>query len=155
MSGREKAGIGAGVAAAAAAAALGAYFLYGKNGKENRKKVKGWMLQAKGEILERMENLDNVSEEAYDRIINAVVSNYKGARNVTSSELMALAADARRHWKVLKPMFQSGKSRAGARQSGTASSHKRAGGARKSRASGSRRTNRRNGSGKNKSSESS
>ena len=39
-----KAAKGIGLAALAAA---GAYFLYGKNGKKNRKKISGWMLKAK------------------------------------------------------------------------------------------------------------
>jgi hypothetical protein len=57
MSGARKAEIGAGIAAGVAAAALGAYFLYGsKDAKKNRAKVKGWMLKARGEVLEQLEN---------------------------------------------------------------------------------------------------
>ena len=39
--------VGAGLAALAAFAAAG-YFLYGKDGAKNRKKVRGWMLKANG-----------------------------------------------------------------------------------------------------------
>ncbi|KKW48138.1 MAG: hypothetical protein UY99_C0011G0001, partial [Parcubacteria group bacterium GW2011_GWA1_59_11] len=42
LSRKQAIGIGAGLAAAAVAAA-GAYFLYGKRGAQNRKKVRGWM----------------------------------------------------------------------------------------------------------------
>jgi hypothetical protein len=119
MSSKQKAEIGTGVAAAVAAAALGAYLLYGKNGTKNRKAVKGWMLKAKGEILEQMENAQTITESGYQDIVNKVISNYRGAKNVSAAELMALAADARKHWKTLKPMFKSNKgaSRSGAKRS--------------------------------------
>ena len=49
LSTAQKVGIGFGLTAAAVTAA-GAFFLYGsKEAAKNRKKVKGWMLKAKGE----------------------------------------------------------------------------------------------------------
>lgn len=117
MSGAGKAGI----AAAIAAAALGGYLLYGKNGAQNRRKVKGWMLKAKGEILERVENLESVSEDTYRGIVEQVVSRYKGAKNVTASELMQLAADAQKHWKALKPLLaKPSRNSSASRKSGAA-----------------------------------
>jgi flagellar basal body-associated protein FliL len=54
MSTNTKVGIGLGLTAAAVTAA-GAYFLYGsKQAPQNRKKVKGWVLKAKGEVLEAL-----------------------------------------------------------------------------------------------------
>lgn len=110
MSAGEKAGIGAGVAAAAAAAALGAYFLYGsKNAKQNRAKVKGWMLKARGEVLEQVEKMQSITEGTYEDVVQNVLANYRGARNVSAPELAALAADLRKHWRAIKPMFQAGR----------------------------------------------
>ncbi len=100
------AALGAGVAAAVAAAALGAYFLYGKDGQKNRRKVKGWMLKAKGEILERVEGLESVSQDAYEDIVKKVLAGYKGAKNVTSAEVLEMTNDARRHWQALRPLFK-------------------------------------------------
>ena len=92
-------GIGAGIAAAAA---LGAYFLYGKDGAKNRKKVKGWALKAKGEILERLEQLQDVSEDAYHNIVEQVTARYKDAKNVDAKELKAIIAEAKKHWVSMK-----------------------------------------------------
>lgn len=92
-------GIGAGIAAAAA---LGAYFLYGEGGAKNRKKVKGWALKAKGEILERLEQLQDVSEDAYQKIVEQATARYKDAKNVDPKELKAIIAEARRHWVSMK-----------------------------------------------------
>jgi hypothetical protein len=106
MSGVKKAEIGAGIAATVAAAALGAYLLYGKDGAKNRKKVRGWTLKAKGEILEQVEKMGHVTEAGYQDVVNRVIASYRGAKNVTGPELMALATDARKHWKALKPLIK-------------------------------------------------
>ncbi len=128
MSGKKKAGIGAGIAATAAAAALGAYLLYGsKNAKQNRRKVKGWALQARREVLERVAGMKNVTAGAYAEAVNKVIANYRGAKNADAAELAALAADLKKHWRVIKPMFQAAKNRKSARpRRRTQSTRKRA-----------------------------
>lgn len=64
------------------------------------------MLKARGEILERLEKLDNVSEGTLDKIVAGVLANYRGARDVTSAELAELAADVRKHWRALQPLIR-------------------------------------------------
>ena len=51
--------IGLGVAALGAVAA---YFLTGKHGAGNRARVKGWMLQVKGEVLDNLEDMKHVNK---------------------------------------------------------------------------------------------
>ena len=51
--------IGAGLGIAALAAA-GTYFLYGKRGVNNRKAIAGWVLQLKGQVLEKLEQIKKV-----------------------------------------------------------------------------------------------
>jgi hypothetical protein len=98
----QKVGIGMGLAAAAAAAAAGAYFLYGKDGAKNRKAVKGWMLKARGEVMDRMEKLENVSEAKYREIVDTVIRGYKSAKNASPAELAAAAAEMKSHWNSIK-----------------------------------------------------
>jgi len=86
----EKVAVGAGIAALAAFAAAG-YFLYGKDGAKNRKKVRGWMLKAKGEVLEGVEKLKDVTEEQYAAI-----------KNIDPAEVEAMAKELRGHWKNIK-----------------------------------------------------
>lgn len=102
------AGVGVGILAVAAAAAAGTYFLYGKDGAKNRKKIKGWTLKAKGEILERMEKLGELSEEKYNEIITQVAKQYHGLKSVDPAELTAMTNDLRRHWKNIKRQIQQG-----------------------------------------------
>ncbi len=97
----EKVAIGAGIAAIAAAAAAG-YFLYGKDGAKNRKKVKGWMLKAKGEVLEGVEKLKDVTEEEYAMILDKVGAKYKAVKNIDPAEVEAMVKELRGHWKNIK-----------------------------------------------------
>jgi hypothetical protein len=99
---RKKVAVGIGLATLAAAAA-GTYFLYGtKEGAKRRKQIRGWTLRMKGEILEKMENLKDMSEDAYNRIVDQVADKYKKAKNVDAAELAALVGDVKRHWKNIK-----------------------------------------------------
>lgn len=91
-------GIGVGVAAAVAAAAAGAYFLYGKNGAKNRKKISGWMLKAKGEVLEKMENMQSVTKESYEQIVDKVMAGYNGIKNVDKKELADMGKQLKAMW---------------------------------------------------------
>ncbi len=93
--------VGAGLAAVAAFAAAG-YFLYGKDGAKNRKKVRGWMLKAKGEVLEGVEKLKDVTEEQYAAIVDKVSAKYAGLKNIDPSELEAMVRELRGHWKNIK-----------------------------------------------------
>jgi len=62
---------------AAAIAAIGAYFLTGKHGAENRENVRGWMLKMKGEVLEKVEDLKNLTEADYYKIVDEAAARYR------------------------------------------------------------------------------
>ena len=93
---------GIGLAAAAIATSAGAYFLYGKDGDKNRKIIKGWMLKAKGEILQELEHMKNVDEKTYHELINTAASRYKILKNVNNKELFILAKELKDHWQHIK-----------------------------------------------------
>ena len=97
-----KIAIGEGIATLAAFAAAG-YFLYGsKDGAKNRKKVKGWMLKAKGEVLEGVEKMKDVSEEQYNAIIHKVGAKYKAVKGIDPAEVDAMMKELHGHWKNIK-----------------------------------------------------
>lgn len=103
---------GVGLAAASVAAVAGGYMLYGsKDASKNRKKVKGWMLKAKGEILEKIESLENISEDKYHAIVDTVSQKYGAVKNVDGAELAALVSDAKKHWKVMHAHLSGSKSK--------------------------------------------
>lgn len=88
---------------ALAALSAGAYFLYGtKEGAKKRVKIKGWMLKAKGEVLEKMEVLKDVNEEAYNKVVSTVMSKYQGLKDIDQGEVVSLVEDLKKHWKNIK-----------------------------------------------------
>ncbi len=94
--------MGAGLVAVAAAAA-GTYFLYGsKNAPKNRKKIHAWSLKAKGEILEKLENLKEVNEETYHKVIKDVTDKYQTLKKVDKKDVMEFVDELKKHWKGIE-----------------------------------------------------
>lgn len=106
-------GVGLGMIAALSA---GAYYLYGtKEGAKKRVKIRGWMLKAKGEVMEKMESLKEVNEETYNALIQSVMKKYESLKNIDPIEVTELTNDMKKHWKnikrhinVAKPALSSG-----------------------------------------------
>ncbi len=88
---------------ALAALSAGAYFLYGtKEGAKKRVKIKGWMLKAKGEVLEKMEALKEVNEETYNKVLSTVMKKYEGLKNIDQAEVALMMTDLKKHWSSIK-----------------------------------------------------
>lgn len=93
---------------ALAALSAGAYFLYGtKEGAKKRVKIKGWMLKAKGEVLEKMESLKEVNEDTYNAVLSSVMKKYQGLKNIDQAEVSLLVTDLKKHWKNIKKHIDS------------------------------------------------
>ncbi len=92
------------------AAAAGAYFLYGtKQGKQTRTKIKGWTLKAKGEVLEKMEQLKEVNEETYNKVVDVVMKKYEAVKSIDSADVAAVAKELRKHWSNIKKHISGAK----------------------------------------------
>lgn len=99
--------VGAGIAALVATAA-GAYFLYSsKDAGKRRKQVKGWALKAKGEILEKLESLSEVSEDIYHGIVKEVADRYEGLKNIEPAELREFRSELQTNWSKIKKEISS------------------------------------------------
>jgi gas vesicle protein len=89
--------IGAGIGLAALAAA-GTYFLYGKRGAKNREAISGWALQLKGEVLEKMEKLKDINQEAYNELVEETAQRYGRTKRVSASELKHIIGELKNAW---------------------------------------------------------
>ncbi len=88
---------------AMAAAAAGAYYLYGSDkATAHRKKLKSWMLRAKAEVMDEIENLKELNEEAYAKAVEKVMSKYKQIKGMDPEELIALGKRMHGHWNDIK-----------------------------------------------------
>jgi hypothetical protein len=93
-------GLEVGLALAGLAAVAGTVFLYGTDaGKKKRKAIKGWVLKAKGEVIEKLENLKDVNEENYHKIVDAVEKKYKAIKSVSPEELAEVVDELKKSWK--------------------------------------------------------
>lgn len=105
MSTGAKVAVGAGLAAIAVAGVAGAYFLYGKDGAKNRKKVKAWGLRAKADVMDKLEKSKMVTEENYRMIVDGALTKYAKLKSVAPEELAALSKELKSHWKSIKAEF--------------------------------------------------
>ncbi len=102
-SAKKVAGMGLGLAAVAAAAA-GAYFLYGEKGVKNRKRVKGWALKMKGEVLEGLEKAKEMNERTYRKVVDDVIHRYN---NIDKKELAQMAGELKGHWRNISKQIMA------------------------------------------------
>lgn len=82
-----------------AAASAAAYLLFGPNGAKNRKLAKSWAVKMKGDVLEELERVQEVTEPMYHSIVDKISKKYSRLKNVDTSELTAAVDDLRKHWK--------------------------------------------------------
>lgn len=102
MSSGAKAGIGIGLTAAVLGAAA-AYFLVGsKNAAQNRKKVKGWTLKAKGEVLEALEKAEEITSEEYHELVDAATKAYGTVKEASQGEIKDFKKEMMEHWNKLE-----------------------------------------------------
>ena len=95
MSAGSVAAVGAGVVALAAAS----YYFFGPEGKKNRNSLKGWMIKMKGEIIEKMEDAGDLTEEVYNKIVDTVAAKYVKAGKISEIELRMFSDMLKTQWK--------------------------------------------------------
>jgi len=91
----------AGVAAGVAALTAAGYFMLGPNGKKNQKQLKGWAIKMKGDVVEKLEKLQNVTPEVYNNIIDEVSLKYGKLKSISADELTEIVTDLKKHWRAI------------------------------------------------------
>lgn len=94
-------GLGAGMAAVVVGAALGSYLLTGKRATKTKKVLKGWMLKAKGELLEQLEKAGDVGENMYYDAVDQVAAKYSKMSGVAQEEVDDMATELKKQWKLV------------------------------------------------------
>ncbi len=109
-------------AAVAAAAAAGTYFFAGKRGRANRRAIRGWTVRAKGEVMQKLEQLQEVSLESYMGIVDAVLKGYRGLKDITPDELDDLKQELQSSWKDIESSLRKKKPTSSAKTSASSKS---------------------------------
>ena len=87
-----------GLLAGAAVAIAAGYYFYGKGGRQHRKEAAAWTKKAKLEILEKIKQMKDVSQEAYDKVVEGVLAKYKLIKNIDLKELQNFGDELKAHW---------------------------------------------------------
>lgn len=90
------------IAGIAAALAAGAVYFYGPDGKERREKLQGWMVKAKGEVLEKLEDVEEITKEKYEEIVDASVTKFTAEKEKRKEQAEVLREDLKGHWEAIR-----------------------------------------------------
>ena len=94
--------------AALAAAAAGAFYFYGSSAApKHRRKMKSWILRAQSEVMERMENMQKITQQAYDRTVDEVMETYKKIQSIPTDEIVEMAKEMKGHWDSISKQLKS------------------------------------------------
>lgn len=89
------------VGATLAGLAATTYFFFGPKGKTHQKHAKAWAIKMKGDVVEKLEQAREMSEPAYQEIIDSVAVEYTKGKKASQEEIDALAQDLKKHWKTI------------------------------------------------------
>ena len=78
-----------------------AFFFFGPKGEKNQRHAKAWAIKMKGDVVEKLEEADNISEAVYQEIIDSVAAEYKKGMKAGNEEIDALAQDMKEHWDTI------------------------------------------------------
>jgi hypothetical protein len=91
--------------AGAIAFAISTYYFFGPLGKIHRKKAAGWMIKMKGEIIEKIEEAEEVTEEIYRDIVDSVLASHVATGKIAQPELLTFANNLKNQWKHIVKTF--------------------------------------------------
>ncbi|MDP2951062.1 MAG: hypothetical protein Q8N55_01630, partial [bacterium] len=100
--------LGAGLAGLAATA----YFFFGPKGKANQKHAKAWAIKMKGDVIEKLEAANEITEPIYHGIIDSVANQYEKGMRASHEEISELAQDLKKHWKTFTDSQKTAKHKA-------------------------------------------
>ena len=95
--------VGAFLAGAAATAAVGGYLFFGsKQSSRNRKKVDGWIEDAKDEVLKNAKKIKHITREKFDETVDTVTEKYGKLKDVAKEKIDDVREELSDLWEEVK-----------------------------------------------------
>ncbi len=93
------------VAAGIVGAALG--FILGtlkakKRGMGQRQDFRDWTSQMSNELRERVKNTQDLTQEKYEQMVDAIADKYRKMQNIKQTEVADFSQDLKRRWERIK-----------------------------------------------------
>lgn len=102
-------GIFAFLAGAAAMAAAGAYYLYGPDGKEHKRTLDKGVDRLKKEILTRMSELSDITQEKYEDVVDETMKKYGLVKRIGKEKAGRLSLSLKKRWEEMKDAAERAK----------------------------------------------
>jgi hypothetical protein len=99
------AGIGF-IAGAVVAIAIGKHVFYGPQGERNRHHARLWTLRAKAELLERMGEVQDLTEERYGELVDEVIAKYAAMKEVDAKKARGAGKIFKQKWKEMRKRIE-------------------------------------------------
>ncbi len=90
------------LAGAAAVIAVGGYYLFGPKGEQHRMEVDRWVRKARRDILSKMGDIQDITEDQYHRIVDDTVEKYAGMRDLSISHVERVKANFKARWNEMR-----------------------------------------------------
>ena len=91
-----------GIAVGAVAGAIAGLLLAPKSGEEMRNDIKESLMEIKDQIVERLEKLEDFTQEKYDEVVKAVLAEHSTGKKITADEAKELEATLRDGYEAIK-----------------------------------------------------
>lgn len=90
------------VAGAAAASLVGGYLFFGPEGRRNRRKAERWVEHARSDIIEKMRDARDITEDAYYEIVDQVLEKYFRMNRIRKEKLTDATDYFKERWEEMK-----------------------------------------------------
>lgn len=91
---------------------VGGYFLFGPKGRQHRSDVDRFVKRSKFEILDKLQDLEHVTEEQYYKIVDEVVRQQGRLRGISIEKLNELSENFRMRWNEMKSIAHNARNEA-------------------------------------------
>jgi gas vesicle protein len=91
-----------GIAVGAVAGAIAGILLAPKSGKETRDDVKAELVEVKDKLVERLEALEEFTQEKYDEVVRTLVAEVAAAKKLPAQTVKELEASLRDCYEALR-----------------------------------------------------
>ena len=63
----------------------------------------------KGEVIEQLEKLKEINEEAYHRAVETVAEKYRKMKSIDQMDVEQIVAEMKKHWRNVRREIEGGK----------------------------------------------
>jgi hypothetical protein len=82
-----------------ASAAAGAVYLYGKNKKRAQKRLRGWVLKVKGEVMDKIASVETLTRSQYNDFVDTAIAEYADKKRIAKPEVEKLRSQLKSRWQ--------------------------------------------------------